>query len=590
MESTNVYDLRDFTEVSARLEKNDGSNTGKGFATYFKDGEMYEMEVIYVDGRKEGKGILRDKTGKIVGNYLFRDDKLCVFDAVGKAAKNGLSNPQKPSKLRFSPVKSDASLWNRIKLFLIIFVVSYVVYEGFYFIYISSYINVKKSVTISNCETVRHFVSKSNIYVGRLAYYLNSVCKSSQDDPFLLQKFKDCYELSLFRGNQFTELKFEKKSRLSSLSISDYHSVKNIYISGLYHLEDLHIYPYSLSSAKTMELRGLDSLEYFTIDEGALPSLEHLSLNVQSEAYSIRIRQNSLQSLTILDFQFQYDPTSILIGQGALPSLRTLPTDFFKFKEITIEKNALQSIEEINISGGSVKTITIYSEMNSMTIFNMNSCNFIKTISIGDGTLQHVKTFSLRNLAVLTNLNIYDNSLNSAEVFELINIPKLEKLVIPNNCLNSVKTFTIRQLYYLRMIVIRKSSLQSLPELVLEGNELPYLNSFECKEYSFSSVSYLGITNLTNLNTLVFRENSFTESFEQEPTMKHRKTASITNCLSLQSIILEDFVMSEFAVFNIHTLPKLETLKTGGFSFFNIDRFIIRGKQNHYSYLIKLII
>ena len=578
MESTNVYDLRDFAEVSARLEKNDGSNTGKGFVTYFKDGEMYEMEVIYVDGRKEGKGILRDKARNIIGTYFFRNDELCVFDAVDKTDKNKHSNLKKPSRIRFSPVKSDANLWTRIKQFLIFLAASYVIYEGLYFLMISFYINDNTEVTISSCETVRHLNSERNKDVSRLNLYLNNLCESNQDDPFLLQKFVRCNELSLFHGDQFTELKIENANYLRILSIHDYHSVKDIYISGLHILEYLHIYPNSLSSAKTMGLNSFMLLENLVIDEGALSSLEHLSLSFQGELCSIRMRTNSLQSLTSLSIQSPYYPKSIYIGQGALSSLKSLPDNFFNIKEIEIHY-ALQSIEKIDARGCHASTITIYSEMESMTSFKIQWSDYVNTITIGDNALQNVKTFSLKHLNVLTNLNINDNSLNSAETFELVYLPKLKELVIPKNCLNSVKTFNIQQLTSLRTIIVGESSLQSLTKLVLEKNEYPYLRNFECDKYSFSSVSYLEIANFASLQTLVFKENSFTESFDQEPIIKHNKSASIFNCTSLQSIVLEEFVMSEFTEFNIHTLPKLGTLKTGGLSFFNIDRFIIRGNQ-----------
>ena len=591
METTKNYDLNDFAEVSARMEKNDGSNTGKGFVTYYKDGEMYEMEVLYVNGQKEGKGILRDKSGNIVGNYFFRHDELCILDDVDNSGKSDKSKRLKSSKIHFNPLNNNKSLWKRIILFVILLLACYLIYEFIYVILIPMYFDDNSEVILSNCEFVRHNIGKEYYKVGRVISYLDRACDNYQDDPFLLNLFTHCYSLKLHRGDKFTSLNIINADYLERLEINDFNSVKDISLSSLNDLQYLYFHPYSLASVKILALNNLNNLDTLVIEEGALSSLENLSLSLYSKYCSIVIKENGLQSLTTFEIEDKYNPlVSLSIKEGALPRLDSISNTIQKAKDIGIGDRALQSIKEISIRGGYTRILRIYSEMKSMTKFEIEWSEYLETIEFSSYAIQHVKTFSLRYLHSLHTIYFGRYMLNSTEVFELISLPKLDKLYIPSDTLTNVKTFTLRQLNKLRSISFGELSLQSLTELILNGNELPNLEKFECYSKSFISVSRLEITNFANLQTLTFGENSFTESFDSEPIMKGHKSASIINCPSLQSIELQEYAMSEFVELNLHDLPKLSSIIMGGFSFLNLDRFIIRGNINHYFDLIKLII
>ena len=99
-------------------------------------------------------------------------------------------------------------------------------------------------------------------------------------------------------------------------------------------------------------------------------------------------------------------------------------------------------------------------------------------------------------------------------------------------------------------IVIPSNSFNTVNVTQFSVKGLPYLESIVIGDNCFQHVTTVEFVGLTSLQSITIGSNSFTNhkfGYHYDPS----RNFAITNCSSLQSLMIDRFSFSDFAVFNL---------------------------------------
>ena len=105
----------------------------------------------------------------------------------------------------------------------------------------------------------------------------------------------------------------------------------------------------------------------------------------------------------------------------------------------------------------------------------------------------------------------------------------------------------------------------------------PLLKTIQINENSFGNVITLTIINLPNLISINIGRNSFTQSIDWYGLNTNRN-AVIKNCTQLKELMIGNYAFSDYYSLEISSLPSLERLVFGEYSFYHSPSFVMESK------------
>ena len=194
--------LDDYVLERIEMEKESESKTGRGTVYYEKDGKSYTLIATFVDGKKEGKGVLLNDENEVVTKLTFLHDEVInelegnerredeVIE-VNEKLKKKLNRRGKSKKLKIVNGKKRSSWW--MVLWIVVGLIGVVVgYELIF--YVIMMIRASGQLTIHNCEEYRHLPSFSHSRIHTLLFADGS-CSSLSS--LLLSSFINCQSIEI---------------------------------------------------------------------------------------------------------------------------------------------------------------------------------------------------------------------------------------------------------------------------------------------------------------------------------------------------------------------------------------------------------
>ena len=105
----------------------------------------------------------------------------------------------------------------------------------------------------------------------------------------------------------------------------------------------------------------------------------------------------------------------------------------------------------------------------------------------------------------------------------------------------------------------------------------PLLKTIQINENSFGNVTTLTVSNLPNLVSINIGRNSFTQSIDWYGLNTNRN-AVIKNCTQLKELMIGNYAFSDYYSLEISSLPSLERLVFGEYSFYHSPSFVMESK------------
>ena len=109
---------------------------------------------------------------------------------------------------------------------------------------------------------------------------------------------------------------------------------------------------------------------------------------------------------------------------------------------------------------------------NSITVVDLSSFKFLRSVVIGDGCFQYVQVFSIVGLNWLESVNIGSDSFNAVSLlvgsqFKIVNCPQLKSLYIGGDSFGRYDVLELSQLPQLKSVEM--SGFQNAPIAVFRG-------------------------------------------------------------------------------------------------------------------------
>ena len=196
------FSLNAFQQKSIHMENPLSTVNGKGTVYYEKDGKSYTLIATFVDGKKEGKGVLLNDENEVVTKLIFLHDEVInesegnerredeVIE-VNEKLKKKLNRRGKSKKLKVVNGKKRNSWW--MVLWIVVGLIGVVVgYELIF--YVVMMIRASGQLTIHNCEEYRHLPSFSHSRIHTLLFADGS-CSSLSS--LLLSSFINCQSIEI---------------------------------------------------------------------------------------------------------------------------------------------------------------------------------------------------------------------------------------------------------------------------------------------------------------------------------------------------------------------------------------------------------
>ena len=140
---------------------------------------------------------------------------------------------------------------------------------------------------------------------------------------------------------------------------------------------------------------------------------------------------------------------------------------------------------------------------------------------------------------------------------------------------NSITSMSFTSYPLLKTIQINENSFGNVITLTISN--LHNLNNLLINENSFGNVNTLTISNLTNLVSINIGQNSFTQSMNWYGLNTNRN-AVIKNCTQLKELVIGNYAFSDYNSLEISSLPSLERLVFGEYSFYHSPLFVMESR------------
>ena len=140
---------------------------------------------------------------------------------------------------------------------------------------------------------------------------------------------------------------------------------------------------------------------------------------------------------------------------------------------------------------------------------------------------------------------------------------------------NTTTSMSITSYPLLNSLHINDNSFGNVVMLTISN--LHNLKTIQINENSFGNVNTLTISNLTNLVSISIGQNSFTQSMNWYGLNTNRN-AVIKNCTQLKELMIGNYAFSDYYSLEISSLPSLERLVFGEYSFYHSPSFVMESR------------
>ena len=222
------FSLTAFQQKSIQMENPLSTANGKGFVSYEKDGKSYTLIATFVDGKKEGKGVLLNDENEVVTKLIFLHDKVINEsegnerreDEVNEKLKKKLNRRGKAKKLKIVNGKKRNSWW--MVLWMVVGLIGVVVgYELIF--YVVMMIRASGQLTIHNCEEYRHLPSWSEAHIQHLVFSDGCCSSTSYLTTLSLKKLTECESIEIGSNalNHVTVVEAGGLKKLKSMKVDE---------------------------------------------------------------------------------------------------------------------------------------------------------------------------------------------------------------------------------------------------------------------------------------------------------------------------------------------------------------------------------
>ena len=404
----NSINLDELTFHSMKMENPFSSKNGKGLVHYLKDRTEYILEASFVDGKKEGRAILRTSDGQEVGTYFFYRDQECSEQEymkrreegkkdLGKAS-GGIGGSRKSRKnVMELPVVGESTMkkplhissWILYSTLAGILVLCILLYYGISYIITGNQLS-NGVLSISSCHQFRHIPSWIEMDVQSIVIQDNCCYQSSSVNKVSFSRFINCQSIEIGEN--------------------------------------------ALTEVVSMDLRSLKSLKSLSIGDGSLRKLIILSMDdddsvdikwkwtarSSAEVTSIPCLVSDLQfdessgddpSLDTLDFSHVYNLHTVRFGEQSLPYIKNIHLRSLHHLHVfDISSTALRGVEQLVIDSNSL-------DSPALTYLELSALTNLQSITIGVHSLTGVKTLKATGLPNLHSFLIREGSLMKAKEY-----------------------------------------------------------------------------------------------------------------------------------------------------------------------------
>ena len=222
------FSLTAFQQKSIQMENPLSTANGKGFVSYEKDGKSYTLIATFVDGKKEGKGVLLNDENEVVTKLTFLHDEVINEsegnerreDEVNEKLKKKLNRRGKSKKLKVVNGKKRNSWW--MVLWIVVGLIGVVVgYELIF--YVVMMIRASGQLTIHNCEEYRHLPSWSEAHIQHLVFSDGCCSSTSYLTTLSLKKLTECESIEIGSNalNHVTVVEAGGLKKLKSMKVDE---------------------------------------------------------------------------------------------------------------------------------------------------------------------------------------------------------------------------------------------------------------------------------------------------------------------------------------------------------------------------------
>ena len=222
------FSLNAFQQKSIQMENPLSTANGKGTVYYEKDGKSYTLIATFVDGKKEGKGVLLNDENEVVTKLIFLHDKVINEsegnerreDEVNEKLKKKLNRRGKSKKLKIVNGKKRNSWW--MVLWIVVGLIGVVVgYELIF--YMIMMIRASGQLTIHNCEEYRHLPSWSEAHIQHLVFSDGCCSSTSYLTTLSLKKLTECESIEIGSNalNHVTAVEAGGLKKLKSMKVDE---------------------------------------------------------------------------------------------------------------------------------------------------------------------------------------------------------------------------------------------------------------------------------------------------------------------------------------------------------------------------------
>lgn len=335
-----------------------------------------------------------------------------------------------------------------------------------------------------------------------------------------------------------------------------------------------HLNVFALSKTNIGPLTAVESLDlssnglYTGMSDYFLahsPSLTNLSLNSNSITKiaqnsflgSLSLRKISLHNNVILEIEDgAFDSLDHLTELDLSKNSITCITDFnlYNLTVLNLSKNSMEFFQSTS-SDVLYKLLYLDLSQNKMPSFPLlPSQNILEYLDVSRNQLQSVNVTGTNSVMILNHLKYLDmsyNQLKSIPYTFFCSMGSLEVLNVSNNCIGSfsipyidiLRTVRVINLSYnsLQSLTFGENTLQSLEELILQGNDL-------------TTLDHQTFLRLPSIKHLQLQQNNIKIcASEKKPSLTDHNHQDPSGCVSFSSIpSLQFLYLSEN---NLETLP-----------------------------------
>ena len=278
----------------------------------------------------------------------------------------------------------------------------------------------------------------------------------------------------------------------------------------------------------------------------------------------------NMQTMEISTKQFNEDQLTVLDL-----------SPFSLLKSISIGNGCCEKVRTMKLVGLKqleclligTKCFTAASTKDNPLSFTVADCPLLKRLAVGRDSFAEFGSLTVESLPSLQTLSLDGNNFHQVTSFRLEKLPRLVTVKIGEDCFtksgdlwfnNSTHTLSISDCAVLKQLTIGNGSFPNYGVITLSN--VNYLEQIHIGDKCFKCVKVLKIDSFLRLDTLEIGESSFTAQPSSYGIDVSRHFA-LTNCPRMRKLVIGNYSFSDYPDCTLSNLPSLESIAIGGLDY-----------------------